>query len=148
MVFFSLGLPLWHMEVPRLAVKLELPLLAWATATAMWDPSCVCDLHHSSQQCQILNPMSKARDRTATSWFLVGFVNHWATTGTPVFNFYMRYSVVETNLKCQIFLLNKWFRKFQPAIRESYYKGENEKRQIILSWIERGSLEMPKPYKP
>ena len=26
--FFSLGLPLWHMEVPRLTVKLELPLLA------------------------------------------------------------------------------------------------------------------------
>ena len=23
----------------------------------MWDPSCVCDLHHSSQQRQILNPL-------------------------------------------------------------------------------------------
>ena len=36
---------------------------AVATATAMQDPSHVCDLHHSSQQCQILNPLSKARDR-------------------------------------------------------------------------------------
>ena len=26
--------------------------------------SCVCDLHHSSQQRRILNPLSKARDRT------------------------------------------------------------------------------------
>ena len=30
----------------------------------MWDPSCICDLHHSSQQCWILNPLSKARDQT------------------------------------------------------------------------------------
>ena len=27
-------------------------------------PSHVCDLHHSSEQCQILDPLSKARDRT------------------------------------------------------------------------------------
>jgi len=32
------------------------------TATAMPDPSHICDLHHSSWQCQILNPLSKARD--------------------------------------------------------------------------------------
>ena len=30
-----------HMEVPRVGVKLELQLLAHATATATWDPSCV-----------------------------------------------------------------------------------------------------------
>ena len=40
----------------------------------MPDPSCVCDLHHSSWECQILDPLSEARDWTATSWFLVGFV--------------------------------------------------------------------------
>ena len=49
---------------------------AYTTATAMQDPSCACNLHHSSQQCQILNPLSKARDPTATSGFLVRFVNH------------------------------------------------------------------------
>ena len=42
----------------------------------------VADLHHSSRQCQILNPLSKAG--IATSWFLVGFVNHGAKTGTPL----------------------------------------------------------------
>ena len=52
------------MEVPRLEVKLELHLLAYTTATAMQDPSCICDLHHSSQQHWILNPLSKARDGT------------------------------------------------------------------------------------
>ena len=32
--------------------------------TAMQDPSCICDLHHSSEQHQILNPLNKASDRT------------------------------------------------------------------------------------
>ena len=31
----------------------------------------------------ILNPLSKAGIETATSWFLVGFVNHGTTMGTP-----------------------------------------------------------------
>ena len=38
--------------------------LAYTRATATWDPSCVCNLHHSSGQNWILNPLSKARDRT------------------------------------------------------------------------------------
>ena len=45
-----LGLLSWHMEVPRLGVESELQLPAYITATAMPDPSCVCDLHHSSRQ--------------------------------------------------------------------------------------------------
>ena len=52
------------MEVPRLGVKSELQMQAYATATAMLNPSRVCDLRHSLRQCQILNPMSEARDRT------------------------------------------------------------------------------------
>ena len=52
------------MEVPRLGVELELQPLAYTTATAMPDPSHICDLHHSSCQCRVLNPLSKARDRT------------------------------------------------------------------------------------
>ena len=35
-----------------------------AAATAMRDPGCIFDLHHSSWQHQILNPLSKARDQT------------------------------------------------------------------------------------
>ena len=51
-----------HMEIPRLGVELELQLPAHAIATAMPYPSLVCDLHHSSRQCRILDPLSKARD--------------------------------------------------------------------------------------
>ena len=52
------------MEVPRLGVQLELQVLAYARATATRDPSHICNLHLSSRQCQILNPLSKARDGT------------------------------------------------------------------------------------
>ena len=47
-----------------LGVELELQLLAYATATAIPDLSRIYDLHHSSGQHQILNPLSKARDQT------------------------------------------------------------------------------------
>ena len=60
------------MELPRLGVELELQLQACTTATAMPDPSHICDLHPSSGQHQILNPLSEAGDRTHvlmdTSW--------------------------------------------------------------------------------
>ena len=52
------------MEVPRLGVKSELWLQAYATATATADASHICHLHHSSQQCWILNRLSKAREKT------------------------------------------------------------------------------------
>jgi len=52
------------MEVPRLRVELELQLLAYTTATETWDPSCICDLHHSSWPHRVLNQLSEARDRT------------------------------------------------------------------------------------
>ena len=69
------------MEVLRLGVDLEVQLLAYTTATATWDPSQVCNLHHSSQQCRIFNPLSKARDLTLilmdTSWVLYWAEPQW-----------------------------------------------------------------------
>ena len=59
-IFGLLEPHLQHMEVPRLGVESELPL----QAVAMLDPSRVCNLYHSSQRRWILNPLSKARDRT------------------------------------------------------------------------------------
>jgi len=53
------------MEVPRLGVESELQLPAYTTAMATQGPSRICDLHHSSWQCQILNPLSEARDQTS-----------------------------------------------------------------------------------
>ena len=67
-----LGPHLRHMVVPRLGVESELQPPAYTTATAMQDPSCVCDLHHSSRPRWILNPRSEARDPTnvltGTTW--------------------------------------------------------------------------------
>ena len=47
----------------RLGVELELQQLACTIATAMPDPSHVCDLPCSLGQHQILNPLSEARDQ-------------------------------------------------------------------------------------
>ena len=58
--FFFLGPYLWHKEVPKLGLELE--LLPYTTATATWALSHVYDLHHSSWQRWIFNPPSKARD--------------------------------------------------------------------------------------
>ena len=65
-----------HMEASRLGVELELWLLAYTTATAMWDPSHICKLLHSSRQRWIFKPLSKARDqiKLTSSWILVQFV--------------------------------------------------------------------------
>ena len=49
------------MEVLRLGVKSELQLQAYSTAMATQDLSSICDLHPSSQQHRILNPVSEAR---------------------------------------------------------------------------------------
>ena len=43
----------------------------------------VCTLHHSSWHRQILNPLSKARDRTHVLMDTIRFVNHQAMMGTP-----------------------------------------------------------------
>ena len=63
--FVFLGPHPWHMEVPRIGVESELQLIAYTRATAKQGLNRVCNLHHSSQQGQILNPLSKARDRTS-----------------------------------------------------------------------------------
>ena len=55
--FFFLGPHSRHMEVPKIGVKLVL-----ASATATPDQSHVCNLHHRSPQCQILNPLSEGRE--------------------------------------------------------------------------------------
>ena len=60
-LFVFLG-HLRHMELPGVGVKSELQLPACTTATAVQDPSPVCDLYHSSLQHRILNPLSEARD--------------------------------------------------------------------------------------
>ena len=80
---FFLGLHLWHKEILRLGDELEPPLPAYATATAMEDPSRICNIHHSSRQGQILNLPSKARDQTGNLMVLSRFVSAAPRLGTP-----------------------------------------------------------------
>ena len=87
------------MDIPRLGVGLELRLLAYTTITAIHDPSHVCNLHHSSRQCRILNPLSEARVQTLN--LLVTSQIHFccSTTETLVF-----------------LLKSYWFIKFKSGI--------------------------------
>ena len=62
--FFLFKALLKHMEVSRLGVELELWLLAYTTVTVTQNLSLACNLYHSSRQRRILNPLSKAGDRT------------------------------------------------------------------------------------
>ena len=71
------------MEVPSLGVKSELQLPAYATATATWDWSHICNLLHSSWQRWILNPLIEARDVTCILMEISRVHYRWATTGTP-----------------------------------------------------------------
>ena len=60
---------------------------AYATVTAMPDPSHVCNLHRSSQQCWILNPLSRPGIESTTSRFLLGFVSAAPRQELPIFLF-------------------------------------------------------------
>ena len=74
------------MGVPRLGVESELHLPAYTTATAMPDPSRICDLHHSSWQHWIPNPLSEIRDRTHILMDSSQIRFPCATMGTPIFS--------------------------------------------------------------
>ena len=78
-IFAFSGSHLQHMEVPRLGVKSELQLLAYATATAMPNLSCIYD------SCNLgsLNYWARSGIKPTSSWILVGFLICWVTMGTP-----------------------------------------------------------------
>ena len=80
--FFFLRLSVQHMEVPKLEVKSELQLTGYTTATAVGDPSHVCDLYHNVWQRWVLNPLSKARSWTHILMDTTRVCFCWATMGT------------------------------------------------------------------
>ena len=81
-----------HMEMPRLGVESELLLLPYARDTATPDLSHICNLHHSSWQRQVLNPLSGARDPTLIFMHTSQVHYHWATTETPKIIRYLKYT--------------------------------------------------------
>ena len=80
----------WHMEGPRLGVESKLQPPAYTTATATPDPSCFCNLHHSSQPCWVFNPLSETRDRTCNLTVPCWTCFRCTTTGTPYFIFLIK----------------------------------------------------------
>ena len=88
-LFFSfiLGPHLQHMEGFRPGVELELQLPAYGTTTAIPGLSQVCKPHHSSWQCQILNPLSEARVRTHILMDTSQVHNSCTTMGTLAVGF-------------------------------------------------------------
>ena len=99
---FFIGPHPQHMEVPRLGVESELHLPAYSTAIATRDPSRVCDLHHSSQQHQIPNPLIEARDQTHILMDTCRIHLHCTTMRTPL------QMVLEKPRSCA------WFDKVSP----------------------------------
>ena len=60
--FVFVGMHLWHMEVPRLGVKLELQLPAYTTATQIQATSVTyTTAHRNGGYC---NPLIEVRDQT------------------------------------------------------------------------------------
>ena len=84
-LFCFLGPHPWHMKVPRLGAELELQLLVYTIATATLDLSHICNLHHSSRQLQILNPLGEARNWTGILRNISWVQYRWAMMGTPFF---------------------------------------------------------------
>ena len=78
-----LGPHLQHMAVSSLGVELELQLGAYTTTTL--DLSCLCDLHHSSQQHQVPNQLMEARDQTHVLEDTTRVCYRCARRGTPCF---------------------------------------------------------------
>ena len=67
----------------NLGVESELQLQAYNTsATAIGDPGCVYDLHWSPRQCQTLNTLIEARDKTCILMNPSQFCYSWTMTGT------------------------------------------------------------------
>ena len=78
-LFVFLGPHSWHMEVPRLGVKLELQLPAYATA-------------HSNAGS--LTHWARPGIKPVSLWILVGLLNGWATMGTPALFLVPQFRVV------------------------------------------------------
>ena len=68
--FYGHTCGIWMFPVPRLGVRLELQLPAYATATAIPDPSCVCDL-----QRLFLNPLNEAGIETVSLQILLRLIS-------------------------------------------------------------------------
>ena len=81
LVFLSISGPyLQHMEVPRLGVQSE------PQQCRIWAVSATYAIARGIARS--LTHWVRPGIKPASSWMLVGFINHWATTGTPAPTFF------------------------------------------------------------
>ena len=83
--YYYFSFSFYGLEVPRLGVESELQLrpTPQATATTTLDLSCICDLCHNLQQCQILNAECGQGSNLHPHRDNSGSLTCRATTATP-----------------------------------------------------------------
>ena len=69
-----LRLYVWHMEVPRLGVQLELLLLAYTTAKATWDRAASRTYTAAHSNARFLTHWARPGIETTSSWILVSLL--------------------------------------------------------------------------
>ena len=91
--FCFLGLYPRDREISRLGIKLELqlPAVPQPQQCGIWATSATYTTAHGNAGS--LTHRARAGIEPATSWFLVGFVNHWATIETPYFLFFFFFTL-------------------------------------------------------
>ena len=116
------------MEVPRLEVKSELQLPAYAIATATQDPSHICDLH------------SEAGIKPASSWILTNQIHFCCTTMGTGICVCGGVAVVPHILFVPVMLLTEsCLEKTQPMkirqlLKSGTFKGKMMKARIQLDY--------------
>ena len=139
-----LGPHLQHMEVSRLAVQRELRLLTYATATAISNPiQASAATYTTAHQRQILNPLSKARDRTYNLVVPSQIRFCYATMGTPGHNCSYLMRAMSVNLLVillkvnwkQYLLESKWYHSMLtiPTFMQDQ-QLRCDLRTVDLSW--------------
>ena len=79
----------------------------------MQDPRHTCNLHHSSRQCQIPNPLREARDRTCVLTVTSQVRFCCTMTGTPSFFFFFFLATLfSTEVFAEVMKLRIWRRSF------------------------------------
>ena len=119
----------------RIGTELQLP--AYTTAAATQDPYHVCNLHHSSQQRQILSPTK--RDQRV-SWILVGSVLlcHSRSSCYPLASPNLLASTLLSNssrITTPLTLPYQWltlYQLFTPIVRT--YNGLQQSISLCITW--------------
>ena len=118
------------MEFPRLGFQSELQLPTYATATAMQDSSHICNLHHSSWQRQILNPLSEAGDQTCKLMVTSQIHFYCTTMGTPISVIYTL-NTSQVNISLKRFLEPDTKHVFNPFEVKTHLLDTEEARLVF-----------------